>query len=68
MVLQGVVGYTQYFSHLPAALVGVHVLGATTVWTAMLWFYDGLWHHEPETVAAPAGGSVDRRGAAAVVP
>jgi cytochrome c oxidase assembly protein subunit 15 len=45
MVAQGVVGYTQYFSHLPPLLVGVHVFGVTVVWTAMLWFYDGLSHH-----------------------
>jgi cytochrome c oxidase assembly protein subunit 15 len=44
MVLQGAIGYTQYFSHLPALLVGVHVFGATVVWVAMLWFYDGLTH------------------------
>ena len=44
MVLQGAIGYTQYFSHLPALLVGVHVFGATAVWVAMLWFYDGLTH------------------------
>lgn len=45
MVLQGAIGYIQYFSHLPALLVWVHVLGATVVWMTMLWFYDGLTHH-----------------------
>jgi len=48
MVGQGVVGYTQYFTHLPALLVGIHVLGATTVWGAALWFIDGLFDHAPE--------------------
>jgi heme a synthase len=33
-MLQGLVGYTQYFTDLPVALVGVHVLGATLVWIA----------------------------------
>jgi len=42
MVAQGVIGYTQYFIHLPPLLVGVHVFGATVVWSAMLWFHDGL--------------------------
>jgi len=46
MALQGVVGYTQYFSHLPPLLVGVHVFGAVVVWTAMLWFHDGLFSHD----------------------
>jgi heme A synthase len=45
MVAQGIVGYTQYFTRLPALLVGVHVFGVTVLWTAMLWFVDGLFHH-----------------------
>jgi heme a synthase len=49
MVGQGFIGYTQYFTHLPAALVEVHVFGATVVWTAMLWFHDGLVHHAVES-------------------
>jgi cytochrome c oxidase assembly protein subunit 15 len=48
MVLQGGIGYVQYFTHLPALLVGVHVFGATVVWMTMLWFYDGLSHHAVE--------------------
>jgi len=49
MVAQGVVGYTQYFTHLPALLVGVHVFGVTVLWTTMLWFYDGLTRHRSES-------------------
>lgn len=63
MVGQGVVGYTQYFTHLPALLVGIHLAGATVVWVAALWFLDGLSAHLPEgalvaepTEAATAGG------------
>jgi heme a synthase len=33
---QGLVGFAQYLSDLPVALVGVHVLGATLVWIAAL--------------------------------
>lgn len=33
---QGVIGYTQYFLHVPALLVGVHMLGACLVWLAAL--------------------------------
>jgi cytochrome c oxidase assembly protein subunit 15 len=54
MVAQGVVGYTQYFTHLPPVLVGVHVLGVTVLWSAMLWFADGLSHHRAETDPVPA--------------
>lgn len=49
MVVQGVIGYTQYFSHLPAWLVGIHVFGVTVVWSAMYWFVDGLWHRRAES-------------------
>ena len=35
--LQGVVGYTQYFTHLPAGLVWFHVAGSMAIWiTALL--------------------------------
>jgi cytochrome c oxidase assembly protein subunit 15 len=48
MVAQGIVGYTQYFTRLPAVLVGIHVLGASTVWATVLWFHHGLSDHLPE--------------------
>ena len=58
MIAQGVIGYTQYFSHEPALLVGVHVAGAVTVWVTILWFYDGLSHHPAEALSGgvPSGG------------
>jgi cytochrome c oxidase assembly protein subunit 15 len=37
---QGLIGFVQYFTHLPVLLVGAHMLGATLVWTgalALLW-------------------------------
>jgi len=67
MVAQGTIGYVQFFLHLPALLVGIHVFGATVVWSAALWFVDGLRARAPESVlelpklgthpamAAPAG-------------
>jgi heme a synthase len=59
MVIQGVIGYTQYFTHLPAALVWVHVLGATVVWTTALWFHHGLSDHRPEQMIDDAGTGDD---------
>jgi heme a synthase len=35
-VAQAAVGYTQWFTGVPALLVGVHVLGAVAVWVAVL--------------------------------
>lgn len=64
MAGQGLIGYTQFFLHEPATLVGVHVFGATVVWAATLWFADGLWSHQPEaappTVTVAATGPADR--------
>ena len=36
LVLQGAIGYTQYFTGVPPLLVGLHVLGACLVWLAVL--------------------------------
>ncbi len=36
LVAQGVIGYTQYFTGVPALLVGIHLLGASLVWLAAL--------------------------------
>jgi heme a synthase len=37
--LQGVIGYLQYFNHLPAGLVWVHVSMAVIVWIVVLRLY-----------------------------
>ena len=34
LVAQAAVGYIQYFNDIPALLVGVHIAGATAVWSA----------------------------------
>jgi heme a synthase len=33
---QGVIGFVQYFTHLPVLLVGIHMAGAATVWLCAL--------------------------------
>jgi cytochrome c oxidase assembly protein subunit 15 len=33
---QGVIGFVQYFTHVPALLVGLHMAGACAVWLAVL--------------------------------
>ena len=37
--VQGTLGYAQYFSHLPAGLVWVHVTSAVMLWVAVLWLF-----------------------------
>jgi cytochrome c oxidase assembly protein subunit 15 len=36
LVLQAAVGYTQYFTGVPATLVALHILGSCLVWIAVL--------------------------------
>lgn len=57
VVAQGIIGYTQFFTHLPAVLVWFHVLGASLVWSTALWFHHGLSDHRPEPVAVEAPGA-----------
>jgi heme a synthase len=56
MVAQGIVGYTQYFTHLPAVLVGIHVFGASMVLATAVWFHHGLSDHAAEEQAEPPLG------------
>lgn len=64
LVAQAGVGYTQYFTGDPVALVGIHIAGATSVVVAMCWFNFGLFvREEPQvrrlTVGAPVGPAVE---------
>lgn len=57
-IAQGLIGYTQFFTHLPPGLVEVHEVGAALVVVATLWFVDGLAHRsERPRHVAPAGTS-----------
>jgi cytochrome c oxidase assembly protein subunit 15 len=53
MVAQGAVGYTQYFTHLPAALVEIHLLGATAIVIGTVQTFLACTHHAREAVPAP---------------
>ncbi|MDA8267150.1 MAG: COX15/CtaA family protein [Actinomycetota bacterium] len=44
LVVQGLIGYTQFFTHLPPGLVEVHEVGAAIVVVALLQFVDSLYH------------------------
>ncbi len=48
MAAQGALGYTQYFLHVPAVLVGFHIFGACVVLMVAVWFVSGLYHHPAE--------------------
>ncbi|HWE67573.1 MAG TPA: COX15/CtaA family protein [Acidimicrobiales bacterium] len=55
MVAQAAVGYTQYFTHLPALLVEVHLVGVTVLVVGAVKCFLVCTYHPPERVAlAPA--------------
>ena len=51
VALQGAIGYLAYFTDVPALVVGVHLLGATLVWAAVV-------HLVTLPGAEPAGGII----------
>ena len=48
---QGVIGYIQYFTHLPAGLVWVHVTGSVLVWIAVLRLFFTVRERAPVNTA-----------------
>jgi cytochrome c oxidase assembly protein subunit 15 len=64
LVAQAAVGYTQYFTHLPALLVEVHVAGATVLVVGTVQFLLALTHHPAEVVPAAATARAGAPGAA----
>ena len=50
---QGVIGYIQYFTHLPAGLVWVHVTGSVLVWIAALRLFFAVRERSPLPTAPP---------------
>jgi heme a synthase len=53
---QGVIGYVQYFSHLPAGLVWVHVANTALIWIAVIGLYFSL--RDRGHVGDPAPGTL----------
>ncbi|WP_103961934.1 COX15/CtaA family protein [Nonomuraea solani] len=62
VLLQGVIGYTQWFLAVPAVLVLLHVVGSTLVWIGALRAVTSLRTRDPEP--APAGRSPAEAAAA----
>jgi heme A synthase len=65
--LQGTIGYIQYFTHLPAGLVWIHVTGSVLVWIAALRVFFALRDRGPlgppspePATALPSGQMADR--------
>jgi cytochrome c oxidase assembly protein subunit 15 len=59
LVAQAAIGYIQYFSDLPALLVGFHVAGATAVFSAAIGVLLGC--RTPDRATAPTAAAAARR-------
>ncbi|MFC9157435.1 heme A synthase [Streptomyces bauhiniae] len=55
---QGVIGYIQYFTHLPEALVALHMLGSCLMWIATLRVLLSL-RERPESLASVPGPATE---------
>lgn len=58
---QGVIGFVQYFTHIPAGLVAVHMLGACLVWIAALQLLLAVQPAAPVRHPAPTAAGSARR-------
>jgi len=57
ILVQGAIGYAQYFNGVPPLLVGVHVAGSIVVWIAVTRFHLGLFSH-PEEAESPSAADL----------
>ncbi|MGW7379831.1 COX15/CtaA family protein [Streptomyces sp. NPDC054794] len=58
LLVQGVIGYVQYFTHLPEVLVGLHMLGSCLVWIGVLRVLLSL-RERPDVAAGVPGPSAE---------
>jgi len=66
---QGVIGYVQYFNHLPAGLVWVHVTTSVVLWIWVLRLYLATRTRDPlPSPSAPAPASNTASNSASVAP
>jgi cytochrome c oxidase assembly protein subunit 15 len=61
ILVQGAIGYTQYFTGVPPWLVEVHVAGSVVVWIALLSFHLRLFAHPEPVEDRPSPDTVDDR-------
>ncbi|MEZ0067028.1 cytochrome c oxidase assembly protein subunit 15 [Streptacidiphilus sp. MAP12-20] len=58
LLAQGVLGFVQYFTHVPELLVGIHLLGAALCWIAVLRLHLSL-RVRPESDALPRPADIE---------
>jgi heme a synthase len=64
--VQGTIGYTQWFTQVPAKLVMLHIIGAVAYWSCVLWVRAAL-SHPPAAVGSKPVRSSTRTGSPATV-
>jgi len=57
LLLQGAVGYVQYFTNLPEALVGAHMFGSTVMWIWVLRVHLSLRERPAERPTVPSAAA-----------
>jgi heme a synthase len=62
MVAQAAVGYTQYFTHLPALVVEVHILGVTILVVGAVHCFLSCTFHPAEQVPVPTAEHLEGTG------
>jgi heme a synthase len=67
-VLQATIGYVQYFNHVPALLVGLHVAGATALWSMTVWLVLSTAAPHPVRAAVAATAAAPAETAGTVAP
>jgi heme a synthase len=60
---QGLIGFVQYFTHVPAVLVGLHMAGACAVWLATLAVLAQTRVREAAPVSSPLAAAQSPRPA-----
>jgi cytochrome c oxidase assembly protein subunit 15 len=68
LALQGVIGYAQYFNHLPAGLVWVHVSTSVTLWVFVLQLFLSTGTGRPGLARPGAPGAGRAGGEPAAAP
>jgi cytochrome c oxidase assembly protein subunit 15 len=58
LVVQGTIGYLQFFLHDSAWVVEIHILGVTMLWVAAVSFYLSLHEYPVRTVAETSGAAL----------
>ena len=66
--LQGIIGYVQYFNHLPAGLVWVHVAGSVTIWIFVLQLFLSTGTNTPRSRAGVGAAGQNTAGEPAAAP